>query len=193
MAPYRGDGEFAEAMAAALAGTALYRMPAAVSHEDLVAAISASAAFVGTSVDGRLTAEAYHRPDGERLAALDAFYDQVAEVASTASAARQNGQRMRSSARSPGYVAALERAHERRGQRLVTERALFADRVAALERAVETASATARAAQHQAGDDAEGRRVAEADLAALRATRTFRWAQKPRAVYEWWRLFRRNG
>ena len=184
LAPYRGDGDFADAVAPLLAGP-VYRMPAAVSHEDIVAAISASSLFVGPSLHGQLTAALYAGGPGAdaHSAPVDAFIDSVADTVAGAEGA---------TGREPGYVAALRRAHDRRGHQLATERVVFADHVADLRRALDTASATALAAQQQATEDAAVRRTAETELAALKATRMFRWSQRPRDLYRLVRQWR-NG
>lgn len=61
MAPHAGDGELADALAASLPGP-VYRIPATAAHEDLVAAIAASAGFVGSSRHGHIAALCYGRP-----------------------------------------------------------------------------------------------------------------------------------
>jgi hypothetical protein len=59
--PCRGDGAFLDALAPALPGP-VYRMPAAVSLEDVAAALAHARAFAGSSVSGRLAALAYGVP-----------------------------------------------------------------------------------------------------------------------------------
>lgn len=55
-----GDGQFAEALARGLPGAV--RLPGEVGVEDVVAAIAAAAAFVGSSLHAHLVALAYARP-----------------------------------------------------------------------------------------------------------------------------------
>lgn len=57
--PCHGDGEFAQALAAALPGSV--RLPPG-GLADVTAAIAASAGFIGTSLHGNITAVAYDRP-----------------------------------------------------------------------------------------------------------------------------------
>jgi len=58
LAPARGDAEFADALASRIAAP-VYRLPAEVTLEDLVAAIANARAFVGSSPQGYLTALAF--------------------------------------------------------------------------------------------------------------------------------------
>jgi hypothetical protein len=58
LAPARGDAELADALASRIAAP-LYRLPAEVTLEDLVAAIANARAFVGSSPQGYLTALAF--------------------------------------------------------------------------------------------------------------------------------------
>ncbi len=59
--PCHGDGAFLDALAPALPGP-VHRMPAAVSLEDVAAALAHARAFAGSSVSGCLTALAYGVP-----------------------------------------------------------------------------------------------------------------------------------
>ena len=57
----QGDGEFADAMQAALPLPS-HRLPSTVTHEDLVAVIAAATGFVGASLHGSIAAFCYRRP-----------------------------------------------------------------------------------------------------------------------------------
>lgn len=69
LAPARGDAEFAEALASRIP-VPVYRLPAEVTLEDLVAAIANARAFVGSSPQGYLTALAFGVP-GALVSAAD--------------------------------------------------------------------------------------------------------------------------
>jgi polysaccharide pyruvyl transferase WcaK-like protein len=58
----RGDGLFAEALLGALAPLLLWRLPEAVTVEDLAAAIAGGDLFLGSSLHGAITALVYGRP-----------------------------------------------------------------------------------------------------------------------------------
>jgi polysaccharide pyruvyl transferase WcaK-like protein len=58
----RGDALFADAIAAGLDPSAVFRLPSAVGLEDMAAAIAAGLAFVGSSLHGAITALVYGRP-----------------------------------------------------------------------------------------------------------------------------------
>ncbi len=86
LAPVQGDAEFADALASRIEGP-VYRLPAEVTLEDLVAAIANARAFVGSSLHGYLTALAFGVPgalvsDGGQ-SALDAFGEPAVDVRDT--------------------------------------------------------------------------------------------------------------
>jgi polysaccharide pyruvyl transferase WcaK-like protein len=58
----RGDGLFADALQQALAPQRLWRLPEAVTVEDLAAVIAAGDLFAGSSLHGAITALVYGRP-----------------------------------------------------------------------------------------------------------------------------------
>jgi hypothetical protein len=58
----RGDDLFAEALLGALAPLPLWRLPEAVTVEDLAAAIAGGDLFLGSSLHGAITALVYGRP-----------------------------------------------------------------------------------------------------------------------------------
>ena len=58
----RKDGDFADAVAAALGATAICRVPADAPLEDIVAVLAAAEAVVGSSLHAAITAIAHHRP-----------------------------------------------------------------------------------------------------------------------------------
>jgi hypothetical protein len=225
--PCRGDGDFADALAGALAQTP-FRIPVA-GIEDLVASVAASAAIVTSSAALAATAASFGRPHApaddpdalqesappDRILALqgelDASFDRVATIAEQAAAARDP-----QGDRSPGLdellatLYALRRAHEAQGRRSAHERVVLADRVSDLAAALAAREAEVKAQQSavvehrrvieaQATELAEARAAlerltahtadlearaaaADAEMAALRATRTFRWSAPARSV-----------
>lgn len=58
----RGDGLFADALSEAVEGLRLWRLPDAVTVEDLAAAIAGGDLFLGSSLHGAITALVYGRP-----------------------------------------------------------------------------------------------------------------------------------
>lgn len=76
--PCHGDGEFAHALHGALKGSMpLYHVPGTARLEHIAAAIRGSAAFIGSSLHGSITAFAYGRPyamlHGVGLSKMDGF------------------------------------------------------------------------------------------------------------------------
>ena len=84
LAPVQGDAEFADTLASRIEGP-VYRLPAEVTLEDLVAAIANARAFVGSSLHGYLTSLAFGVPGALVRAsgpsALDAFGEPVGDHA----------------------------------------------------------------------------------------------------------------
>jgi len=140
------------------------------------------------------------------IAAVDADLDRIAEAAAAASPSHQapSHQVKESPLPDPDRLAeaelALQRlrvAHEARSRRLATERMVFANHlhkaeadISALRAEVsrlaeQVAHAEARLAEAVAATQAEAkaRSVTEAELAGLRATRTFRYTAELRNVY----------
>lgn len=82
-----GDAGTNLAEALAAQGQRVYRLPPAVTLEDLVAAIAGARAFLGSSPSGRATALAFNDAAGdtcefqERIAAARAHFDQLAAIA----------------------------------------------------------------------------------------------------------------
>lgn len=174
-------------------------LPGFLSLEDVAAAIAAGDGFAGSAA-GCLLALAYGKPaaagddpeefararkaapDAELLESLqaevDAWLDSVAEEARTR--ARPSPPR---TAALESELRALRRAHQARTEQANAARVVLADRVTRAE-------AEAAAARHEVADlrrrlDEEGAARArfEAECAALRSTRTFRWTAVARALY----------
>ena len=167
----RGDGDFADALEAELARP-VQRLPAGSPVEDIAAAIAGAALFAGSSLHGSITALVYGRPyvvlnlaeesklDG--FALLTGGADVVARKPEEAEAALVTAM-----AREPD--AALVRALQDRVD------AHF-DLIAAI--AAAAATKDARVTKLQADLD-----EARAELARLRATKTFRYTEWLRRIY----------
>lgn len=174
-------------------------LPDTLSLEDVAAAIAAGDGFVG-SPDGCMIALAYGTPavgaddadefaravkaapDTELLARLqaeiDAWLDAVAEEA------RSRAQpRPRSTADLESELAALRRAHRARTERANAERVVLADRTAGAEADAAAARDEAGALRRRLDEETAARARFEAECAALRSTRTFRWTAAARAIY----------
>lgn len=130
---------------------------------------------------------------------LDAALDAVAFTAAAAARHRQapsisDEDRLRGLEE---QLATLAVAHDARSKRLATERMVFANQLhkaeqeiaalkteaARLREEVTTALAKLAQAERSLHAEAEGRAATEAELLALRATRTFRYTAELRAVY----------
>lgn len=211
LTPYDGTGGLADELAAAL-GCDVFRMPAIAGSDDIAAALGAAqAGFIGTSTLGATTAKAYGRPvvvldaadvaqgslaDGYRAAraaadggkelaeltsALDRQFDRVVEISTGAARRRPPGPVAGDG--SPTQIEAMRRALAHRAERAAAERATFADRVVDLEAVVARLEVEAGHLEHWGNSQAEARAAAEGELAALRATRTFRWTYAARDLY----------
>jgi Polysaccharide pyruvyl transferase len=153
-----GDAQFADAVAPLLSG--VFRLPATASVEDITATIARARAFAGASPQGHSVALALGVPSlpieassldiknsiDERTQArlqheADAELDELASIAE-----RSWSDRVAGDERTPAALGralshaheryeALLRAHDVRGERLVTERLKFADIVDRLEQA----------------------------------------------------------
>jgi len=225
-----GDTAFADAIAAELPATSVYRLPRCAGLEDIAAALAHCAVFAGISERSGLVALAYGHPrlildrndppsavtlevalqhgratEGTHLANLaDAELDAIADIVRNAAAARATAGMgelsLAVNERSTGTEEALRRleiAHQARSRRLATERMVFANHlhkaeadIAALKAEVarlrESLSDTeSRLAGAEAATQAEAaaRTNVEAELAALRATRTFRYTAELRTMY----------
>lgn len=191
---------------------AWHRLPPSAGAEDVVAAIAASAGFVGSSAVGCLTALCYGRPSvqlaaGDELALRDAYaravkagaredvlaamqaavsawLDQVAAEAAEAARWRHpEGLREPSRAALQAELDGLRRAHRASVERRYQERAALADHAARAEaRAAALAEEVGELRQRAANEAAERARF-ESELTALRNTRTFRWTDAARSVY----------
>ena len=154
--PWRGDGEFADALAGALHERP-YRLPV-VGLEDLTAVFSDAWGVVGSSPAARTVAASYGRPcagfddpagvdaalaaprAGPELAVLqeqvDASIDAMAAIARQAAAARPGLGEEAEAADIEGLqttLAALRRANRAQARQMVDERLMFADRVSEAE------------------------------------------------------------
>ena len=189
-----------------------HRLPPAASAEDVVAAIAASAGFVGSSPVGCLTALCYGRPSvqlapGDELDLPDAFaraveagsredlltgmqakvaawLDQVAAEAAEAARSR-HPERLpdRSRAALEAELDALRRAHQARVERSYQERAALADHAARAEAQAAALAEEVGELRQRAANEAAERARFESELNALRNTRTFRWTDSARSVY----------
>lgn len=138
----------------------------------------------------------------------DAHFDRISEIVVAARAARPRERSMAADAPCPSprarrydELAALRRAHESRGRRMVCERQAMAEQV--LELKAELDAARQRLAELEREVDAQQRVVDEAgawahelaaahesaagELERLRATKTFRWTASARGAYGWLR------
>lgn len=146
LGPDDADTELADALAAR--EQRVYRLPAAVMIEDLVAAIAGARAFVGSSPSGRLTALAFSHAAGdtsdlqERIAAAGAHFDQLAAIAEESwlkrLAASQpqgdpSGKLARALREAERRHDSLMRAYAARGERLLAEQLRLAETLDAIE------------------------------------------------------------
>ena len=138
---------------------------------------------------------------GSPVAQADAELDRIADVAqTTALARRQKEASMAETQRlseTEEMLAHLQVAHEARSRRLATERMVFANHLHKAEAEIgrlkdevarlreELTHAESRAAEAEVGTRAEAaaRLATQEELAALRATRTFRYTAELRSVY----------
>ena len=174
-------------------------LPGFLSLEDVAAAIAAADGFAGSPA-GCLLALGYGKPaaadddaeefaragkaapDAELLqrlqAEVDAWLDSLAEEARTrARPAPPTAAALESELR------ALRRAHRARTERANAERVLLADRVARAEAEAAAARHEADHLRRRVDEVGAARARSEAESAALRSTRTFRWTAAARAVY----------
>ena len=176
-------------------------LPDFLSLEDVAAAIGGSDGFVGSPA-GCLIALAYGKPavssddpdefaraekaapDTETLARLqsevDAWLDSVAEEASSRAPARPPEP---PTAALQSELRALRLAHRARTERANAERVVLADRVARAEADAAAARREAQELRRRLDEESAGRARYEAECAALRSTRTFRWTAAARAMY----------
>ncbi len=209
---HHGDGLFADALASALhgAGVPAHRTPPSLGLEDVAALIAASAAFVGTSPAGGLTASGYARPwimgagpDGLGAALaramgtgpdeatrrglqgeLDTYLDRLAGHAAEAARSRHpNGLPERTRADLQSELAALRRAHRIRVERSNAERVMLADHVSSAESGRAGMLSELEVLRRLAEEEGAARARFEAECAALHQTRTFRWTARARALY----------
>lgn len=205
--PAEGGGLIVEAAAdrilADQPGLTPVALPAFLSLEDVAAAIAAGEGFVGSPA-GRMIALAYGRPavpaddpdefaraakaapDTELLARLqaevDAWLDSVAEEA--VSRARPSEP---TTATLESELRALRRAHRARTERANAERVVLADRVARAEAEAAAARQDSEELRRLHQEESAARARFEAECAALRSTRTFRWTAAARGIYRRWR------
>ena len=206
----RGD-EVAAELGAAL-GRDVFRMPAVASAEDIATALGAAqAGFVGISTHAAAAAKAYGRPavvlgpagaapgsladayraaeaaadEGRELTGLtgelDRHFDRVVEIGTDAARRRPAGAVADDGP--PRSMEAMRRALADRAERAAAERATFADRVVDLEAVIARLEVEAGHLKHWGDAQAEARAAAEGEVAALRATRTFRWTYAARGFY----------
>ncbi|MGH9264626.1 MAG: hypothetical protein ACRD1D_08035, partial [Acidimicrobiales bacterium] len=194
-----------------------HRLPGSACVEDVVAAIAASAGFVGSSPVGCLAALCYGRPSvqlpvgdlpdayatavkagwGEDAltamqAEVGAWLDRVAAEAAEAARSRHpDGLADPSRAALEAELHALRRAHRARVERSYQERAELADHAARAETEAAALAEEVAELRRRAADEAAERARFEAELTALRNTRTFRWTDSARSVYRMLRRRRR--
>lgn len=217
--PEHGDDEFAQALTEALPGS-IRLVPAGLA--DVIAAISASAGFIGTSLRGSIVALSHDRPHVvlawdreekleefaasidnpdclveraddvpgafEKSAALESRAEMVAELQHKVDgcldriaviAADASGKREPQPEGSfPSHVmAALRRAHQARGQMLVTQRWALADRLDELHAEIAELKEQIR----QLEEEVAGR---GRELETLLNTKTFRYSAGLRRFYQ---------
>jgi hypothetical protein len=142
LAPDDAEATVADALAAR--EQRVYRLPAAVTFEDLVAAIAGARAFIGSSPSGHATALAFDdaaRGTSElqqRMAAAGAHFDQLAAIAEESWSKRvadgdsseKPAQALREAERRHDT---LRRAYAERGERLLAEQLRVAETLDAME------------------------------------------------------------
>ena|GEM_PF-5960935 len=180
-------------------GLAPVTLPGFLGLEDVAAAIAAADGFAGSPA-GCLVALAYGKPAAasddpeafaraakaapdtellERLQAeVDAWLDSLAEEARTRAVPSPP-----STAALEAELQALRRAHRARAERANAERVVLADRVARAEAEAAAARHDADHLRQRVDEEGAARARFEAECAALRSTRTFRWTAAARAVY----------
>lgn len=205
------EGDAALAAGLADARVPHRHVPASACLEDVAAAIAAATGFVGAAPAGCMVAACYGTPwaglgatdpeslpaafsaaldagaeDPRQMAAeVDAWLDSVAAGAAEAAAARlpdgappaPDLTAMRSELR------ALRAAHRARAERASAERVVLADRMARAEAELAVLRPEAERLRERLEAEAGARAQAEAEIAALHATRTFRWTASAREVY----------
>jgi hypothetical protein len=180
-------------------GLAPVTLPGFLGLEDVAAAIAAADGFAGSPA-GCLVALAYGKPaeasddpeafaraakaapDTELLerlqAEVDAWLDSLAEEARTRAVPSPP-----STAALEAELQALRRAHRARAERANAERVVLADRVARAEGGGGAPRPEADHLRQRVDEEGAARARFEAECAALRSTRTFRWTAAARAVY----------
>lgn len=135
-------------------------------------------------------------------AAIDDHFDRVVAVITSSASSPSSSA---SSRRAEAELVALRRAHEQLGRRVVAERVAMADRVVDLEERLAAATASVQALESQAAWlvervadtekavawHTERRAAADAELKAIKATKTFRWTSQARAFWSRWQTRRR--
>ena len=209
--PTEGDALVVEGPAPALRpllddhpGLTPVELPAFASLEDVAAAVSAAAAVVASSPAVAMLALGYGTPyvmGGEadlagafatamkstaddlrrRLGGeIDAWLDSVAAAAVEAAPADLPDPARPALERE---LRALRRAYRARAGRANAERVVLADQVARMEAELTVLRPEVERLRQQVAAEVEGRVAAEAEVAALHATRTFRWTGAARSIY----------
>lgn len=174
-------------------------LPSEIGFEDILAAVAgATVADLHSPVLTAIRAS-YEGADAGERARLDLWFDGVLAALEKATSPRAEERARAAQARISeleARLAAVERAYEVRGQRLVEERLVFADHVDTLQREfgathAEIAEARARADRDAARAELETalrrradelRAAADIELASIKASRLWRWTRIPRAV-----------
>lgn len=216
----RGDAVFAGELAPRLGPGRVYRLPPSSGVEDLAAAIGGGFAFAGSSLHGAITAMVYGRPfvllnlagesKLEGFGDLTGLGDRIARIPTDIAEALDRA--LATAGDGAGLLAVLQRridahfdrvadlaaraaagtagAARRSGDPAEMSRRLDRDAIAALllelRSELEHATSDLAEARHRAG-------VAEAELAALRGTRTFRYSDPLRRLYHRLYHHRRRG
>ena len=205
------DEPHAAALAETMAGVAVHRLPFSAGHEDTLAVLAAADGFIGSSQAWGATAVGCQTPwvalDTLAGGLVDAFDDAVKAVAdgdladrardevdawldavaaATAGAARTrhpHGPPDPSRAALLSELRALRRAYRIRCERSHLERAMLADVTAGTDAELARVRAEVDEVRRVAERESVARSAAEAEVSALRATRTFRWTATARRLY----------
>lgn len=192
-------------------GRPVFRLPAALSVEDITAAISAAEGFIGPAPWGCMTALAYGTPSvllrpgpgpdslttalaharkvapgtdvlNGLQAEVDAWLDRVAAGALAAARSRPAAAGTTRPALE-SELRAVRLAYRVRVERGNVERVLLADRAARADTELASLRSEVEQLRATAATEAAERARYEAEVAALRRTRTFRWTATARALY----------